>query len=199
MGDGVGRRVRRRNFRSDAPGQMANQGQCTKVRHFPEEIEMNRGMSLRAAAVIVTILGLSPGVAAGQAMVSEEASIKEDIIARYRSFEGPAEEQTWEKWQDYFLRSPSIANMHGDRLELGWEAYREGSVPYYQRPVERRAAVRFEGLQVHVIDGETAWVTGDFMNIIGEREMHAIFYDMLIKTPDGWRVFFSYVAPPYSG
>jgi len=160
---------------------------------------MNRGTTLGVAAVIVTILGMSPAAASGQAPAAAEASIEEEILARYSSFEGGAEEQTWEKWQDYFLRSPNIANVHGDRLELGWEAYREGSVAYDQRPVEKRAAVRFEGLKIRVIDGKTAWVTGDFMNIIGEREMHALFYDMLIKTPDGWRVFFSYVAPPRSG
>ena len=115
---------------------------------------------------------------------------------RYRFFEGSAEEQTWEKWQEYFIRSPNIANMHGDHLEIGWEAYAEGSVAYYNRPAKNRAAVRFEDVQVYVIDDRTAWVTGVFVNIIGEREMRPLFYDMLIKTSDGWQVFFSYVAPP---
>lgn len=32
-----------------------------------------------------------------------------------------------EKWQDYFMGSPKIANLHGDHLEIGWEAYAEGS------------------------------------------------------------------------
>ena len=157
---------------------------------------MNSCRFLRSMAVIVALIGWFPVLAYGQTTIPEESSIKKEILARYQTYEGGSEEQTWEKWQDYFLRSPNIANMHGDRLEVGWEAYRDGSVPYYQRPIERRAAVRFEDLQVYVIDDRTAWVTGDFMNIFGEREMHALFYDMLIKTPDGWRVFFSYVAPP---
>ena len=143
----------------------------------------------------VAVLGCSTSGGSGQTAGPDEASIREEILARYHSFEGSAEEQTWELWQDYFLRSPSIGNIHGSNAEIGWEAYREGSVAYYQRPPSRRAAVRFEDLQVYVIDEKTAWVTGDFMNIIGEREMHALFYDTLIKTPDGWRVFFSYVTP----
>jgi hypothetical protein len=46
-----------------------------------------------------------------------------------------------------------------------------------------------------VIDDRTAWVTGVFVNIIGERELRPLFYDMLIKTGEGWTVFFSYVTP----
>jgi len=157
---------------------------------------MNSRRFLRSMAVITALMGWFPVLAYGQTTIPEESSIKEEILARYQTYEGGSEEQTWEKWQDYFLRSPNIANMHGDNLEIGWEAYRDGSVAYYQRPAWRRAAVRFDDVQVYVIDDRTAWVTGDFMNIFGEREMHALFYDMLIKTPDGWRVFFSYVAPP---
>ncbi len=156
---------------------------------------MNIRSLLGLAAAIVTILGWCPDAALGQTPDPDEASIKEEILARYRSFEGSREEQTWEKWQDYFLRSPNIANMHGDHLEIGWELYREGSVAYYQRPPERRAAVRFDDLQVYVIDDRTAWVTGVFVNIIGERELRPLFYDMLIKTGEGWTVFFSYVTP----
>ena len=115
---------------------------------------------------------------------------------RYRFFEGSAEEQTWEKWQEYFIRSPNIANLHGENLEIGWEAYRDGSLVYYDRPAEERAAVRLEDVQVHVIDDRTAWATGVFVNTIGEKEMRPLFFDMLIKTGDGWQVFFSYVAPP---
>jgi hypothetical protein len=164
-----------------------------------EEIGMNSRSFLGLVAVIVTVHGWCPAHAVGQNAVPDETSVKEEILARYRSFEGSGEEQTWEKWQDYFLRSPNIANMHGDHLEIGWEAYREGSVRYYQRPAGERAAIRFDDVQVYVIDGRTAWVTGVFVNTFGEREVRPTFFDMLIKTNDGWRVFFSYVAPPRSG
>lgn len=144
----------------------------------------------------ILLLIVAPALVSAQDEVSPEDSIKKEIIARYRSFEGAAEDQTWEMWQDYFLRSPKIANMHGTRLEIGWEAYRKGSEEYFKRPAEQRASVRFEDLKVFVIDEKTVWVTGVFVNVFGEREVRPIFYDMLTKTPEGWRVFFSYVAPP---
>jgi hypothetical protein len=144
----------------------------------------------------VMVLAMVPAIVSAQDAFSSEDSIKNEIIARYRSFEGAAEDQTWEKWQDYFLNSPNIGNMHGNNLEIGWETYREGSQQYYQRPVARRAAIRFDDLKVFVVDERTAWVTGTFVNIIGEQEVRPMFYDMLTKTPEGWQVFFSYVAPP---
>jgi len=144
----------------------------------------------------ILLLALVPVLVSAQDAVSSEESITKDIIARYRSFEGESEVQTWEKWKDYFLNSPNICNMHGKHMEIGWEAYRKGSLDYYQRSVARRAAVRFDDLKVFVIDERTAWVTGLFINIIGEKEMQAVFYDMLTKTTEGWRVFFSYVVLP---
>lgn len=144
--------------------------------------------------VLCGTLALNPGVVHGQAAAPDHASIKEEIIARYRTFEGSPEEQTWEMWQDYFLRSPEIGNLHGDRLERGWEQYRDGSLEYFRRDPSQRAAVRFEDLEVHVIDSRNAWVRGVFVNVFGEREYRPFFYDMLIKTDEGWRVFFSYVA-----
>jgi hypothetical protein len=151
---------------------------------------------LTGAAGTILMLVTVSGPVLAQDEISAEESIKSEIVARYRSFEGESEDQTWEKWQDYFLESPNIANMHGTRLEIGWETYQQGSVEYFQQPVERRAAIRFEELRVYVIDAHTAWATGVFVNIIGEREIRPTFYDMLIKTAEGWRVFFSYVAPP---
>ena len=141
---------------------------------------------------------LLPMQASGQARAVDEAGIEREIVARYKSFEGPSEEQTWAMWEDYFLRSPKIGNLHGSNMELGWDEYRDGSVSYFQTPPEQRAAVRFDGLEVFVVDERTAWVRGVFVNILGEREMRPLFYDMLIKTDEGWRVFFSYVAPPRS-
>ena len=156
---------------------------------------MNRRNFLCPMAFLVMIIGWFPAVAGGQATPPDQMSIQGEILSRYSSFEGSGEEQTWEKWQDYFMRSPDIANLHGTHLEIGWETYREGSLAYYDRPAEDRAAVRFEDLQVHLIDESTAWVTGVFVNIIGEREMRPLFYDVLKKTSNGWQVFFSYVAP----
>ncbi len=124
------------------------------------------------------------------------STIRAEILARYRYFEGNAEEQIWEMWEDYFLRFPDIGNMHGTRLEVGWEAYRDSSLEYFERPPSRRAAVRFEDLEIHVVDSRIAWVRGVFVNVIGEREMRPLFYDMLARTEEGWRVFFSCVAPP---
>ena len=124
----------------------------------------------------------------------DEAEIIAEIEARYRSFEGSSEEQTWEMWRHYFLESPNIGNLHGTSMELGYEEYRAGSLAYFSRPPAQRAAVRFEELEVHVIDDRTAWVTGLFINTFGEREYRPHFYDSLIKTDDGWQVFFSYVA-----
>lgn len=139
---------------------------------------------------------LLPTPTSSQDHAANQSSIEREIVARYRSFEGPAAEQTWAKWEDYFLRSPSIGNLHGSNMELGWESYRDGSLRYFQRPPAQRAAVRFDDLEVFVVDERTAWVRGVFVNIIGEQEMRPQFYDMLLKTDDGWRVFFSYVAPP---
>jgi hypothetical protein len=83
----------------------------------------------------ILVLAMVPALVSAQDKVSSEESITNEIIARYRSFEGAAEDQTWEKWKDYFLNSPNIGNMHGNRLEIGWDAYHEGSQQYYQRPV----------------------------------------------------------------
>jgi len=157
---------------------------------------MIRVTVLAAISGWILVLAMVPAPVSAQDGVSSEESITNEIIARYRSFEGAAEDQTWAKWKDYFLNSPNTGNMHGNNLEIGWEAYQKGSQPYYQRPVERRAAIRFDDLRVFVVDERTAWVTGVFVNIIGEKEMRPAFYDMLTKTPEGWRVFFSYVAPP---
>ena len=156
---------------------------------------MRKAITAAISCWILLLALVSLPVSAQDAASSEE-SITKDIIARYRSFEGASEEQTWEKWKDYFLNSPNICNMHGKHLEIGWEAYKKGSLNYYQRPAARRAAVRFDDLKVFVIDERTAWVTGIFVNIVGEKEMRPVFYDMLTKTAKGWRVFFSYVAPP---
>ena len=154
----------------------------------------SRAQPLVLLGLAFTFLAL-PNVAAGQGPEPDVSRIKAELLARYRSFEGPAEEQTWEMWEDYFLRSPEIGNLHNTRLELGWEEYRDGSLGYLLRTPDQRAAVRFDELEVHVIDSRTAWVRGVFVNVIGEREMRPMFYDMLTRTEDGWRVFFSYVAP----
>ena len=156
---------------------------------------------MKTLAQPLVLLGLAftffalPNVAVGQDPEPDVSRINAELLARYRSFEGPAEEQTWEMWKDYFLSSPDIGNLHDTRLELGWEEYREGSLRYFRRAPDQRAAVRFDELEVHVIDSRTAWVRGVFVNVMGEREMRPLFYDMLTKTEDGWRVFFSYVAP----
>ena len=147
-------------------------------------------MSFISCCILIFVLGPA------QDAVSSKENITKDIIARYRSFEGPSEEQTWEKWQSYFLNSPNIGNIHGDQLEIGWEVYQKGSQDYYKQPVAQKAGIRFDNLRVFIVDEKTAWVTGTFVNIIGEKEIRPIFYDMLTKTPEGWRVFFSYVAPP---
>lgn len=122
--------------------------------------------------------------------------MQEEIVARYPTFEGSPEEQTWEMCQDYFIRSPNIDNMHGTPLEIGWDAYRNGSVAYYRWPAEGRPAVRFDNLQVRIIDERTVWVRGVYVNAYEGRELRPIFYDMLVKTEDGWQVFRSYVERP---
>lgn len=152
--------------------------------------------SLMAAGILAAPI-LLISVPAQQA-THDEAGIIAEIEARYRSFEGSAENQTWEMWRHYFLESPNIGNMHGTNLAIGYEEYEAGSLAYFRRPPEQRAAVRFEDLEVFVIDARTAWVKGVFVNTFGEREVRPLFYDSLVKTAEGWQVFFSYVAPPDS-
>ena len=147
-------------------------------------------VSVISCCILFLVLG------SAQDTASSKESITKDIIARYRFFEGPSAEQTWEKWQSYFLNSPNIGNMHGDQLEIGWEVYQKESENYYKRPVAQKAGIRFDDLNIFVVDEKTAWVTGTFVNTTGEKEIQPVFYDMLTKTPEGWRVFFSYVAPP---
>jgi hypothetical protein len=151
------------------------------------------------ASIFAGTVLLNPTSAVGQTAATDEDSILTEILARYRAYEGGPEMQTWDMWKDYFLRSPNIGSMHGSNLEIGWESYRDASVAYYERPVVNRPAVRFEDLQVRVIDERTAWVRGIYVNAYGERELRPVFYDMLIKTSEGWRVFFSYVARPSGG
>ena len=76
---------------------------------------------------------LLPALTTGQDPPVDQTSTESEILARYRSFEGDSENQTWEMWQDYFLRSPNIGNMHGSNLRVGWETYRDASIRYFRR------------------------------------------------------------------
>lgn len=141
----------------------------------------------------ILLLVFHPLPGSGQEAQSEEARIRSELEAHYRSFEGPPAEQTWEKWQSYFLRSPNMGNMYGSNMRVGWEAYEEGSRRYFDRPPEERPAARFEDLEIHVIDDRTAWVTAIYVRTWPDRTQRMRFYDVLIRTAEGWRAVFSYV------
>ncbi|MFC1791351.1 hypothetical protein ACFL0I_02665 [Gemmatimonadota bacterium] len=155
---------------------------------------MNSAIPLRKHIIIsILFLVFYPLPGWGQEAQSEEARIRSELEAHYQSFEGPPAEQTWEKWQSYFLRSPNIGNLYGSNMRVGWEAYEEASLTYFDRPQEERPAARFEELNIHVIDDRTAWVTGVYVRIWTGRTQRMRFYDVLISTPEGWRTVFSYV------
>jgi hypothetical protein len=126
----------------------------------------------------------------------DEAKIKGEVVAHLKRFAGPVADQSVELWDQYFLNSPNIGNLHGPDVEIGWEAFHQGNISFFSSAGIEGGSFDVDDIRVYPINENVAWVRGLFISNFGGATDSSVFYDTLVRTEEGWRVVLSYVEPP---
>jgi len=144
--------------------------------------------------LILSLIALSICLSCARASEREpfdEEEIKAQVSAKFTRYNGI--KATIEDWDEYFLDSPNIGNIHDGNLMIGWQTFHEDSVKDWE--VIKDVIATFSNIQVFPINSQTAWATGDFEMAKGDDVRRSRFFDALIKTEAGWKVIMSYVQP----
>ena len=122
------------------------------------------------------------------------SSIVSDISTKYKNLNGVVDDAKVDLWDTYFLNHPEIGNIHNNHPKYGWETFHNAIIEDKKLPLSERIAAESSEIKVHLIDENTAWVEGKIKIIYPNKKVsNNYFYDSLIKTKDGWRVFNSVV------
>lgn len=124
----------------------------------------------------------------------DNSIIISEISAKYNNLNGVVDDAKVDLWDSYFLNHPEIGNTHENHTNMGWETFHNAIIKDKTLPLNERLAVETSDITVHLINKNTSWVKGKLKMVLPNgRVSNNIFYDSLIKTKDGWRVFNSVV------
>ena len=125
---------------------------------------------------------------------NDNSIIISEVLAKYKSLNGVVDDVKVDLWDTYFLNHSEIGNTHDNHTEIGWESFHNSILKNKTFPVNERITVETSDITVHLINKNTSWVKGKLRLVLPNgRVSNNVFYDSLIKTKDGWRVFNSIV------
>ncbi|MBU1012822.1 MAG: hypothetical protein KKG99_07440 [Bacteroidetes bacterium] len=120
--------------------------------------------------------------------------ITKEILAKYNELSGVVDDSKIDLWDTYFLNHPNVGNTYDNITNCGWETVHQALIKDKSLPSNERFVFELSDITVHPINKNTAWVKGKIKLTFPEGKINNyIFYDSLIKTIDGWRVFNSVV------
>ena len=124
----------------------------------------------------------------------DSEKIKNEILTKYNELNGLVDNAKVDLWDTYFLNHPGIGNTHNDHTNIGWETFHNAIIKDKSLPNNERLYAESYDITVYPINESTAWVKGKIKMIFPDKKIsNNYFYDSLIKTKDGWRVFNSVV------
>ena len=117
-----------------------------------------------------------------------------EILAKYNNLNRIVADAKVDLWDTYFLKHSEIGNTHDDHTSVGWETFLNTKSRDKALPLNERITFETSDIKVHLINKNTSCVKGKLKMILPKGiVLNNIFYDSLIKTKDGWRVFNSIV------
>ena len=120
--------------------------------------------------------------------------ITSELLAKYKELDGIIDDKKVDLWDTYFLIHKMIGNTHNNNSKIGWEAFHNVIMGDKLLPEDERFYAETYDITVYPINKNTAWVKGKLKMVYPDGKVSEnYFYDSLIKTKDGWRVFNSVV------
>ena len=144
--------------------------------------------------MLTTVFVLISGVCNGKKPKYNPEEITSELLTKYTELSGIVDDLKVDLWDTYFLNHPDVGNTYDNNTTYGWEAVHNELIKDKLLPSDKRIVFELYDITVHPINKNTAWVKGKIKLTFPEGKINNyIFYDSLIKTKDGWRVFNSVV------
>jgi len=125
---------------------------------------------------------------------NDPATISSEVLARYNELNGIIDDKKVDLWDTYFLNHHLIGNTHNNDSKIGWEEFHKVIMGDKLLPEDERFYAETYDITVYPINKNTAWVKGRLKIVYPDGKVSEnYFYDSLIRTKDGWRVFNSVV------
>lgn len=153
---------------------------------------MNRNVYFFVLNLVVVLFVLS--ACTTNKVENDPNIIVSEISAKYNELSGIVDDPKVDLWDTYFLNHPNVGNTYDNNTECGWETVHQALIKDKLLPIDKRFVFELFDITVYPINKDTAWVKGRIKLTFPEGKINNyIFYDSLIKTEDGWRVFNSVV------
>lgn len=121
-------------------------------------------------------------------------NITSEILKKYKELNGVIDDKKVDLWDTYFLNHHLIGNTHNNNSKIGWETFHNVIMEDKLLPEDKRFYAETYDITVYPINKNTAWVKGKLKMVYPDGMVSEnYFYDSLIKTDEGWRVFNSVV------
>lgn len=153
-------------------------------------------MKKRAFTLIILALVVALIACNGETKnsVYDSEKIENEILTKYNELNGLVDDAKVDLWDTYFLNHSLIGNTHDDHSNIGWETFHNAIIQDKSLPNNERLYAETYDITVYPINESTAWVKGKIkINYPDKKVSIKYFYDSLIRTSDGWRVFNSVV------
>ena len=144
--------------------------------------------------LLITVFILTSNVSEAKKPNYDPEKITTEILEKYNELSGVVDDPRVDLWDTYFLNHPNVGNTYDNNTTYGWEVVHNELIKDKLLPSDKRFVFELYDIDVHPINENTVWVKGKIKLTFPEGKINNyIFYDSLIKTKDGWRVFNSVV------
>jgi len=91
-----------------------------------------------------------------------------------------------ESYLEGYIKSPELIFASRGTFSRGWDPLLERYKVAY--PQGNMGVLRFDGVEVHMISDDTAWVIGSWWLEMEDSSPHGAFTLIFKRTDDGWRI-----------
>ena len=91
-----------------------------------------------------------------------------------------------ERYLEGYIKSPELIFASRGTFSRGWDPLLKRYKVAY--PEGNMGTLRFDGVEVHTINGDTAWVIGSWWLEMENSSPHGAFTLIFRKTENGWRI-----------
>lgn len=91
-----------------------------------------------------------------------------------------------EAYLDTYIRSPALVFASRGTFSRGWDPLLERYRVSY--PQGEMGTLRIDGVEIHMIGNDDAWLIGSWWLDKGEATPHGVFTLVLRRTDDGWKI-----------
>ena len=148
-------------------------------------------MSRSGTIVLLTLIILSAGrVGAGQAADSAAiAGIRSAIEIQTKAWN----RGDIDGYMEYYWHSDSMLFTSGGQIRRGWQATLEKYRKSYNSR-EKMGALRFTGVDIHLLSPESAWVFGHWELKRKNDHPGGVFTLIFRKFSDGWKIIHDHTS-----